>query len=59
MKLATELLQEHLGRLRSTLASSNLYSYRGRISQIVGMTIEATGIECNVGDVCDLSLIHI
>ena len=45
-----------LNRLRGILSSSNLYSYEGRISQIVGMTIEATGIECNIGDVCDIQL---
>lgn len=55
MELATKTLH-NLSRLRSILAFSNLYSYRGRITQIVGMTIEATGIECNVGDVCDILL---
>lgn len=38
------------------MRSADLYSYVGKIDQIVGMTVEATGISCNVGDVCNIVL---
>ena len=38
------------------LQIDNLYDYAGRISRIVGMTVEATGVTCNVGDVCHIQL---
>ena len=38
------------------LQIDSLYSFEGRINQIVGMTVEATGITCNIGDVCNIQL---
>lgn len=35
---------------------ANLYSHRGRISQILGLTVEASGISCNIGDVCKIAI---
>ncbi|MGN0620655.1 MAG: FliI/YscN family ATPase [Porcipelethomonas sp.] len=35
-----------------TLRMSDFYKRYGKIDQIVGMTVEASGIECNIGDVC-------
>lgn len=43
-------------RYRRALRSADLYSYVGKIDQIVGMTVEATGISCNIGDVCNIVL---
>lgn len=38
------------------LAGADLYTRKGRIDKIVGMTVEATGISCSIGDVCDIEL---
>lgn len=37
---------------RDDIKSSDLFRYMGRIEKIVGMTIEASGPACNIGDVC-------
>lgn len=37
------------------LKMMDLYTYSGKIEQIVGMTVEASGITCNIGDVCNIS----
>lgn len=37
------------------LQLSDLYTYMGKIDKIVGMTVEATGLSCNMGDVCRIS----
>lgn len=37
-----------------TVRMSDLYTYAGKIEQIVGMTVEASGITCNIGDVCSI-----
>ena len=46
----------HTMALRRTLKISDLYQYKGRISKIVGMSVEATGITCNVGDICRIHI---
>ncbi len=47
---------ENTARLRRTLRMGNLYSYKGRIRSSVGMTLEATGITSNVGDICEIRM---
>lgn len=37
---------------RLDIDKSDLFRYMGRIDKIVGMTIEASGPACNIGDVC-------
>ena len=37
---------------KNELASFDTYSYMGKIEKIVGMTIESSGPECSIGDVC-------
>lgn len=39
-------------RLKEKIDTANLYTLMGRIDKIVGMTIEATGPACKIGDVC-------
>lgn len=41
---------------RRAVRLGDLYTYQGKISKIVGLTIEATGLSCNVGDVCNIQL---
>ena len=38
------------------LMTSPLYTEMGKIDKIVGMTVEATGITCSMGDVCRISV---
>lgn len=38
--------------VRNELKNADLYRYEGKIEKIIGMTVEATGPECNIGDVC-------
>ena len=37
---------------REELKEFDSYRYMGKIEKIVGMTVEASGPECNIGDVC-------
>ncbi len=48
--------RSHLAPYRKVLSNFSLYSYQGKVGKIVGMTIEATGIECSIGDVCSIEL---
>lgn len=43
-------------RYQRALRAADLYSYVGKIDQIVGMTVEAAGLSCNIGDVCNIVL---
>jgi len=45
-----------LNKYRQILSLADLYTRMGKIDKIVGMTIEATGIECNIGDVCQIMI---
>lgn len=38
------------------LRLTDLCSYEGKVSRIVGMTVEATGLQCSIGDICNISL---
>ena len=42
-------------KLRKSLRHNNFHNVLGKIEQIVGMTVEATGMSCNIGDVCIIS----
>lgn len=47
---------DNTARLRRMLRMGSLYSYKGKIRSSVGMTLEATGITCNVGDICEIRM---
>ena len=49
-------LAPDLSVYRNILSTCDLYGYLGKIDKIIGMTVEATGIECNIGDVCKIHL---
>lgn len=38
------------------LRMADLRTYEGKISKIVGMTVEATGLTCSIGDICVIRL---
>lgn len=35
---------------------SDLYTYKGKISKIMGLMVEATGLICNIGDICEIQV---
>ena len=37
---------------RAEIGGLDMYRYMGKIEKIVGMTIESTGPECSIGDIC-------
>ena len=39
---------------RRMIRLSDLYTYKGRISKIMGLMVEATGLVCNIGDICKI-----
>ncbi|MEG0616045.1 MAG: FliI/YscN family ATPase [Oscillospiraceae bacterium] len=41
---------------KNILGLQDLYTYMGKIDKIVGMTVEASGIVGNIGDVCKVSV---
>lgn len=42
--------------VKNKIQTANLYTEMGRIDKIVGMTVEATGPSCNIGDVCEIEV---
>lgn len=44
-----------LAKYSQMLRMNDFYTYMGKIEKIVGMTVEATGLSCNIGDVCRIS----
>ena len=42
----------NLASLREDIKDTDLFRYMGKIEKIVGMTIEASGPACSIGDVC-------
>ncbi len=42
----------NFSEIRNAVRHTDFYRYQGRIEKIVGMTIEASGPMCNIGDVC-------
>ena len=41
---------------KNLLRISDLYTQMGKIDKIIGMTVEATGITCSMGDVCQIMI---
>jgi len=48
-------LKVDLSRYRRLLESSDFIEYRGKVSKVVGLTIESDGPEVNIGELCKLS----
>lgn len=40
------------------IRTNSFYKTYGKIEQIVGITVEASGINCNIGDVCKVAVKH-
>ena len=43
------MTEKDLNKLRQGVAFGNFFTNYGKVEQIVGMTIEASGMSCNVG----------
>ena len=56
MPLKTAYQFPKVERCRQILSMADLYTRKGMIDKIVGMTVEATGLECSIGDVCNILL---
>lgn len=54
MRVSTRLDQTNL---KKSMRTSSFYTTLGKIDQIVGMTVEASGMSCNIGDVCSISVV--
>lgn len=50
----SRLLLPDMSRYYQILHLTDLRSHEGRVSQISGMTIEATGLTCSIGDICSI-----
>lgn len=47
-----------LSRFRTALAQLNPLSISGRVVQVVGLTVEAMGLNCRVGEICEIQTSH-
>ncbi len=51
-----ERVQLDISEYLRILHLTDLRAHEGRISKIVGMTIEAVGLECSIGDICNIRI---
>jgi FliI/YscN family ATPase len=47
-----------LARFRNAIAQLNPLSISGRVVQVVGLTVEAMGLNCQVGEICEIQTSH-
>src|SRR5436305_14520229 len=52
MTAATSELEARLDALGTVIGGSDLHGRRGRVSDLIGLIVEATGLEAEVGEVC-------
>ena len=43
-----------LSRFRSTISQINPLTITGRVVQVVGLTVEIMGLNCQIGEICDI-----
>lgn len=48
------MTEDKLFKLRQGIKFGSFFTSYGKVEQIVGMIIEASGMSCNVGDVCEI-----
>src|SRR3954447_19519687 len=49
-----ELVEERLAGFGQAISQSDLHRRRGRVSDLIGLIVEATGLEAEVGEVCEV-----
>ena len=42
--------------LQRVIRLGDFYTRQGKVSKIMGLMVEATGLECNMGDICRIQL---
>ncbi|MGZ9234885.1 MAG: flagellum-specific ATP synthase FliI, partial [Anaerolineales bacterium] len=47
-----------LTRYRNAIAQLNPLSISGRVVQVVGLTVEIMGLNCQVGEICEIQTSH-
>ena len=52
--MAQQLLD--ITALQRSIQLGDFYTRKGKISKIMGLMVEATGLECNMGDICRIQL---
>ena len=40
--------------MREALAGANLVRVSGRVTQVVGLTVEVVGLNCQIGEICEI-----
>ncbi|NLV87616.1 MAG: flagellum-specific ATP synthase FliI, partial [Clostridiales bacterium] len=50
----TQSLHKSMEKYYRVIQLADLRTREGRISKIIGMTIEATGLSCSIGDICTI-----
>jgi flagellum-specific ATP synthase len=48
----------NLTRFQNAIAQLNPLSISGRVVQVVGLTVEAMGLNCQVGEICEIQTSH-
>ncbi len=51
---AAEAVAERVRELGGAVSRADLYRRHGRVSDLIGLIVEATGLEAEVGEVCDV-----
>lgn len=51
-----QTIRESLKGAYRVIQLSDLHTHEGRINKIIGMTVEATGLTCSIGDICTIHL---
>jgi flagellum-specific ATP synthase len=46
---------ERLGELAAAVGRSDLHRHRGRVSDLIGLIVEASGLEVEVGELCEIA----
>ncbi|HEY3020435.1 MAG TPA: FliI/YscN family ATPase [Solirubrobacteraceae bacterium] len=54
MSSAADVAGERLGRLGEVVARSDLHRRRGRVNDLIGLIVEASGLEAEIGEVCEV-----
>lgn len=49
-------VHESLQKYYEIIGQSDLRSHEGKVSKIIGMTLEATGLQCSIGDLCTIHI---
>jgi flagellum-specific ATP synthase len=49
------MVESRLQRLAYAISRSDLHRRHGRVSDLIGLIVEATGLEAEVGEVCEIS----